>query len=106
MMWISVGERVSEIGLLRALGATTGEIQRIFLLESAVLATVGGLLGMAAGLGTASLLRTFVPGLPIHAPLVYLIAALAMSFATGVLSGIAPARRAASLEPVDALRSD
>jgi putative ABC transport system permease protein len=106
MMWISVGERGSEIGLLRALGATTGDVQRIFLLESALLTTAGGLLGLAAGLGIASLLRALVPGLPIHAPIHYLVAALVMSFVTGVLSGIAPARRAASLEPVDALRSE
>jgi putative ABC transport system permease protein len=106
MMWISVGERISEIGLLRALGATGPEIHRIFLLEAAMLTGLGGTLGAVGGLAIAALLRTLVPGLPVHTPIPYLIAALVMSVATGVLSGIAPARRAASLEPVDALRSE
>ena len=106
MMWISVGERVSEIGLMRALGATQGEIQRLFLLEAALLTTAGGLIGIGGGLGVAALLRSLIPGLPIHTPLVYMAAALVMSVTTGLVSGIAPARRAASLEPVDALRAE
>ncbi len=106
MMWITVGERVSEIGLLRALGATTGAIQRIFLLEAAMLTCLGGMIGMATGLGIAMLLRDLIPGLPIQTPIRYLLAAMAMSIAVGLLSGIAPARRAAALLPVEALRSE
>jgi putative ABC transport system permease protein len=106
MMWISVGERVSEIGLMRALGATEGEIQRLFLLEAALLTTIGGLVGIGGGLGLAALLRILIPGLPVHTPFRYVMAALTMSVVTGLVSGLAPARRAASLEPVDALRAE
>jgi len=106
MMWISVGERTSEIGLLRAIGVSNQEIQRIFLLEAAMLTSMGGLFGMVAGLGIAQGLRFFIPGLPIRIPVAYLAAAMVMSIGTGLLSGIAPAKRAAELEPVEALRSE
>lgn len=106
MMWISVGERTSEIGLLRALGVKNREIQRIFLVEAAMLTSLGGLIGMIGGLGMAALLRYLIPGLPVHTPVIYLVGAMAMSIVTGLLSGIAPAQRAAALEPVDALRTE
>ena len=106
MMWISVGERTSEIGLLRAIGVRHRDIQRIFLTEAALLTSLGGLAGMILGLGIAAALRGLISGLPIHTPALYLVGAMAMSIATGLLSGIAPARRAASLEPVDALRAE
>lgn len=106
MMWISVGERTSEIGLLRAVGVRNRDIQRIFLVEAAMLTSAGGLIGMVAGLVIAALSRVLVPGLPIHTPVVYLVGAMAMSIATGLLSGLAPAKRAAALEPVEALRTE
>lgn len=106
MMWISVGERVAEIGLMRALGATARQVHRLFLVEALLLTLIGGLAGVAIGLGGAAVLRDLVPGLPVHTPVEYLAAAIAMSMVTGVLSGVGPARRAASLEPVDALRAE
>jgi putative ABC transport system permease protein len=106
MMWISVGERTSEIGLLRAVGVSHRQIQRIFLLEAAMLTSLGGLLGMTAGLAIAHAMRWLIPGLPIRIPVAYLVAAMIMSIGTGLLSGIAPAKRAAALEPVEALRSE
>jgi putative ABC transport system permease protein len=106
MMWISVGERVSEIGLMRALGATASQVHRIFMLEALLLTLLGGLAGLAIGLGGASLMRSLVPGLPVHTPFEYVVAALAMSALAGLLSGVGPARRAADLEPVDALRTE
>ncbi len=106
MMWIAVGERTAEIGLVRALGATPRQVSLLFLVEAAVLSTLGGLSGLAAGLAVAAALRTLVPGLPVHTPLVFSVAAVAVSLATGVLSGLLPARRAASLEPVRALRAE
>ncbi len=106
MVWIAVGERTNEIGLLRSIGATRRQVQMVFLSEAIVLGLLGGLLGLGIGLGICALLRAAVPGLPVHTPLEYVFAALAVSIATGVLSGVMPARRAASLDPVESLRAE
>jgi putative ABC transport system permease protein len=106
MMWISVGERTPEIGLMRALGATSQQVHRIFLVEALLMTLLGAAVGMALGLGIALAIRTLIPGLPLHTPPEYLVAAILMSLVTGVLSGVGPARRAARLEPVDALRTE
>ena len=106
MMWIAVGERVGEIGLLRALGATAVQVQTMFLAEAIALATLGGLAGIAIGLGLAALLRLAVPGLPVETPVRFVLAGLATSVATGLVAGVAPARRAAALDPIEALRAE
>jgi putative ABC transport system permease protein len=106
MMWISVGERVSEIGLMIAVGATREQIQRIFLLEAVILTSVGGAIGAVGGISVALGLRAILPGLPVEIPVDFVFAALAMSVVTGVASGVLPARRAAGLEPVEALHTD
>ncbi len=106
MMWIAVGERTQEIGLQRAIGATRRQVQWVFLSEAAALALLGGLLGIGAGLGICAALRTAIPGLPVHTPMVFLVAAVAVSLVTGVVSGVLPARRAAALDPVEALRAE
>lgn len=106
VMWISVGERTREIGLARSLGATMAQVRSIFLMEAAAMSTIGGALGLAGGLGLAHLLRLALPGLPVHTPVPYAAAAVAVSVLTGILSGIAPARRAAGLDPVEALRAE
>lgn len=106
MMWIAVGERTAEIGLARAIGATRRQIHLLFLAEAAALSTAGGVLGVLAGLGLAALLRAAVPGLPVHTPLLFVALAVAVSLATGLLSGLLPARRAAALEPIEALRAE
>jgi putative ABC transport system permease protein len=106
MVWIAVGERTNEIGLLRSIGATRRQVQMVFLSEAIVLATLGGLLGLGIGVGICALLRAAIPGLPVHTPLEYVIAALAVSFLTGLLSGVMPARRAAALDPVESLRAE
>jgi putative ABC transport system permease protein len=106
MMWISVGERVAEIGLLRALGGTEREVRFLFLLEAVVLTVIGGICGIAAGLGIAGLLRVGVPGLPVYTPPRYIVAAVAVSALSGLVAGVLPARRAASLDPVEALRAE
>jgi putative ABC transport system permease protein len=106
MMWIAVGERTSEIGLVRALGATRGQVQALFLAEAVALATAGGLAGIAFGLGVGALLRVAVPGLPVETPLRFVLAGLAVSMLTGIVSGVAPARRAALLDPIEALRAE
>ena len=106
MMWIAVGERTGEIGLLRALGASAGQVQAVFLAEAVALATLGGIAGIAFGLGLGRLLRVVVPGLPVETPLRFVLAGLVVSFVTGVVAGVAPARRAAALDPIEALRAE
>ncbi len=106
MMWIAVGERTAEIGLARAIGATRRQVHVLFLTEAAALATAGGVLGVLAGLGIAALLRLAIPGLPVHTPIVFVVMAVAVSVGTGLLSGLLPARRAAALEPIEALRAE
>jgi len=106
MMWISVNERTSEIGLARAIGATSGQILTLFLTEAALLSTVGGILGVSAGLGAARLLQLFVPGLPVKTPVGYVVLALSVSVVVGVVSGLVPARRASMLDPVTALSAE
>ncbi len=106
MMWISVGERVGEIGLLRALGGTETEVRSLFLLEAVALTVMGGVCGVAAGLGIATLLRIGVPGLPVYTPPSYVVAAVVVSALAGLVAGVLPARRAAALDPVEALHAE
>ncbi len=106
MMWISVGERVSEIGLMRAVGATGRQIQRVFLTEAILLTTMGGVSGLFIGLLATLAIRLAIPGFPAGAPTSYVMAALGVSAGAGLVSGVGPARRAAALEPVDALRTE
>ncbi len=106
IMSIAVNERIKEIGLLRALGASRRQITLLFLLEAAVLSGLGGIAGMLAGLGIAWLLHFFIPALPVSISWNYVILAEIIAIITGMIAGLVPARRAAALPPVDALRSE
>jgi putative ABC transport system permease protein len=106
IMWISVHERTAEIGLLRAMGVGSSTVQGLFLLESVLLAVSGGLLGLGGGFSIAEVIRAVAPGIPLKTPAGAVIAALLMSVVVGVLSGVAPARRAAGLDPIEALRAE
>jgi putative ABC transport system permease protein len=106
LMHIAVAERVAEIGLLTALGATRARIRTLFLMESTVLSTLGGLGGLAIGAALAWLLKTLVSGLPVNTPWDYVLGALAVSVLIGLAAGVIPAMRAARLNPVDALRAE
>ena len=106
LMHIAVAERVAEIGLLTALGATRARIRSLFLMESTLLSTLGGLGGLAIGLGIAWLLKTAVSGLPVDTPWDYALGALLVSVLIGLAAGVVPAMRAARLDPVDALRAE
>ncbi|HLP81644.1 MAG TPA: ABC transporter permease, partial [Nitrosomonas sp.] len=106
LMHIAVSERVSEIGLLTALGATRARIRALFLVESTVLSTAGGLVGLTAGSGLAGLLKLLIAGLPVNVPWDYVIGALCLSMLIGLAAGVIPAMRAAQLNPVDALRTE
>jgi len=106
MMWIAVGERTAEIGLLKALGATRGQIARLFLLEAALLSVVGGGVGVAVGMGLGALIRLAIPAISVHTAPGFIAAALAVSLAVGLGSGVLPARRASRLDPIEALRAE
>ncbi len=106
IMWIAVNERTHEIGLMRALGATATQVQGLFLLEAVALTLLGGLAGVVLGLVVAGIARLAAPGLPIYTPPLYVVAALGTSALTGLVSGVLPARRAAGLDPVEALRAE
>ena len=106
LMHIAVSERVAEIGLLTAMGATRTGIRILFLMESTVLSTLGGLGGLAFGSCIAWLLKVFVSGLPVSTPWDYVLGALVFSVLIGLAAGVIPAMRAAKMDPVTALRAE
>lgn len=106
IMTIAVAERTNEIGLLVALGAPRRTILGLFLGESIVLAAMGGALGLLLGMGLAQAIRLALPALPVHTPWNFALGALVMSAVIGLLAGVLPARRAAHLDAVDALRAE
>jgi len=103
VMLVSVTERTPEVGLLRALGAGRGQIARAFLAEAALLSLAGACLGLALGLVGVAALVTAFPALPARPPAWAIASSLGLALAVGVGFGIAPARRAARLDPVAAL---
>jgi putative ABC transport system permease protein len=103
IMLVVVRERIAEIGLRKALGATRRSIAMQFLCESAIVSLISGLAGIALGLGVASVIAQRYD-IPVNLSLLAVVIAVLASVLVGVLSGIIPARRAASLDPVEALR--
>jgi putative ABC transport system permease protein len=105
IMLVSVTERIREIGLRKALGATPRVIRRQFLVEASVLGSVGGVLGVGLGLIGAVVLPHFISD-PIAISPVATVGAIAIAIAIGIGFGVYPAGRAARLAPIDALRSE
>jgi putative ABC transport system permease protein len=105
IMLVSVTERIREIGLRKALGATPRAIRRQFLLEASVLGLSGGVLGVGLGLIGAVVLPHFISD-PISISPVAAVGAIAVAVAIGIGFGVYPATRAARLAPIDALRSE
>jgi putative ABC transport system permease protein len=103
IMLVTVTERTREIGIRKALGATKGNILLQFLVESMTLCVIGGFLGLALGAGTAYLANQFA-GWQTVVTSSSIITAFAFSAGVGLFFGIWPAQRAASLDPIDALR--
>ncbi|MBI2357825.1 MAG: ABC transporter permease [Deltaproteobacteria bacterium] len=106
IMTIAVTERTSEIGLLRALGAERDQISKLFLTEAVVLAGAGGLGGLAAGVALGQILHALIPGLPVQMSWGYALAGEVLAIAVGLAAGVVPARRAAKLDPLEALRNE
>jgi len=106
IMTIAVRERTNEVGLLRALGAKRTQVLALFLGEAVMLAAIGGLGGLAAGGGVALVLKVALPALPVHTPVEYVLLAEAVAFVIGLTAGVLPARQAAALQPVEALRTE
>ncbi|HNT34237.1 MAG TPA: ABC transporter permease [bacterium] len=103
IMLVTVTERTREIGVRKAIGARDRDILRQFLLESILVSALGGMLGVSAGIGTAELVSKFTQfGTVVE--LYSVILALAVSASVGVFFGYYPARRAAKLDPIEALR--
>jgi len=106
IMTIAVSERTGEIGLFRAIGATRRQIVMLFLGEAIILAAAGGVMGLVLGIAGAQLLHAAVPALPVHTPWSYVMMAEALAISIGLIAGVWPARRAAMLNPVEALRAE
>jgi putative ABC transport system permease protein len=106
IMTIAVRERTAEIGLLRAIGAGKRQILGLFIGEAVVLAALGGLAGLVLGAGGAWLLGRLVPALPTHTPWSYVVMAELLAAVIGLLAGVLPARHAAGLDPIEALRAE
>ncbi|MFB0935852.1 MAG: ABC transporter permease [Propionivibrio sp.] len=103
VMLVSVTQRTSEIGLLKALGATGGTIRTAFLTEAAMLSLAGAVLGFLLGHAGAAIIRQLYPVYPAYPPDWAAIAGLGTALVTGILFGVLPARRAARLDPVESL---
>jgi putative ABC transport system permease protein len=103
IMLVSVTERTREIGIRMAIGARGSDVMVQFLVESVVLSLIGGLAGVALGFGGAALLSHFT-GWSTSVPPATVALALGFSGAIGVFFGFHPARKAAALNPIQALR--
>src|SRR5207244_1079762 len=103
IMLVSVTERTREIGIRMAIGATEGDVQQQFLIEAIVLSLVGGAVGITFGM-TASYVITETLGWPVLVSPAAIVAAVVFSMAVGVFFGFYPARKAARLDPIEALR--
>ncbi|HEX5362935.1 MAG TPA: FtsX-like permease family protein, partial [Gallionella sp.] len=106
IMTMAVTERTAEIGLLRALGARERQILILFLGEAILLSALGGLFGLALGIGIAQGAHLLFPALPVHTPWLYAVIAEITAITIGLAAGVAPAMRAAKLDPVEALHAE
>ncbi|MBI5084585.1 MAG: ABC transporter permease [Acidobacteria bacterium] len=105
IMLVSVTERTREIGVRRSLGARQSDLMLQFLLEAVFLSAMGGAVGLALGAAVAEV-AALISGVRLPVTMPYVLLALVVSSAVGVVSGWYPARRAARLDPVEALRAD
>ncbi len=105
IMLVSVTERIREVGLRKAIGAKTKDILIQFLIEAIILTFLGGLIGVVLGYGGALLIGLFIKTTPILNPTVVVVSII-VSTMTGLVFGVYPAKKAAALDPIEALRVD
>ncbi len=103
VMLVSVSERTSEIGLLKAVGVTRAQILGAFLAEAVLISAAGGLLGLAGGFGGAWIVEAIYPDFPVESPTWAIGGAVVVAVSVGVIFGAMPARRASRMDPVAAL---
>ncbi|HUP45472.1 MAG TPA: ABC transporter permease [Thermoanaerobaculia bacterium] len=103
VMLIAVAQRTSEIGLLKALGASPRQIRFLFFAEAALLSTVGAILGSTIGQAGSFVIRRLYPAVPAFAPVWAVAGGLLLAIATGIAFSVLPARRAAALDPAQSL---
>lgn len=106
IMSIAVSERISEIGLLRAIGAEQGVVFKLFLSEAVMLSLLGGCIGVLLGIVIVQLISFLLPELPVQLAWVYIIVAFFVSLLIGIIAGVIPAVKAARLNPLEALRTE
>lgn len=106
IMLVSVTERTREIGVRKAIGANRRDILVQFLIEAVFISIVGGLLGLATGVGGARLIPSVIPTIHTSISLTAVIIALLFAFLVGIFFGVYPASKAAKLDPIEALRSE
>ena len=105
IMLVSITERTREIGIRKALGAKTGTIMFQFLTESIILCLIGGIIGLLLGVAGAALV-SYIMDIPLYVELSTIALAIGFSSAIGIIFGVYPAKRAAKLPPIEALRRD
>lgn len=103
VMLVSVSQRTGEVGLLKAVGAAPRQILAVFLAEAALLSFFGSLIGLGVGLAGSWMASRYFPAIDMRPPLWAIVAGLSVAVATGIVFGIMPAKRAARLDPVQAL---
>jgi putative ABC transport system permease protein len=106
IMLVAVAERTREIGIRKSLGARRRDIMGQFLVEAATLSTLGALIGIALGISIAKGLAWKFPFLPAAVAPWSIVAATLLGLIVGIVSGVYPARRAALLDPIEALRQE